>query len=50
MKLEKILEGVVGFYLLMPGPEDIATGGLTLTPSAALGGLLLADAFGVKLK
>ena len=49
MKLEKIAEGAIGAYLLLPGLEDVATGGTTLLPSAALGAVLLADAFGVKL-
>jgi hypothetical protein len=49
MKIDKLLEAGVGFYLLMPSIEDAATGGATLIPSAALGGILLADAFGVKL-
>lgn len=49
MKLEKIAEGIVGAYLLLPGIEDAATGGVTLLPSAALGAALIADAFGVKL-
>lgn len=49
MKLMKIAEAAVGLYLLLPMPEDVATGGLTLAPSAAIGAALLADAFGVKL-
>ena len=49
MKLEKVVEGAIGLYLILPGPEDIATGGLSIAPSAALGAILLADAFGVKL-
>lgn len=49
MNLGKIAEGIVGFYLLLPAPEDAATGGITLAPSAGLGAILLADAFGVKL-
>ena len=49
MKLEKIAEAAIGTYLLLPGAEDVATGGLTLAPSALIGGYLLADAFGVKL-
>ena len=49
MKLEKIAEALIGGYLLLPGPEDVATGGVSLVPSAALGAILLADAFGVKL-
>lgn len=49
MKIEKIAEAVIGGYLMIPGPEDLATGGLTIGPSAAVGAILLADAFGVKL-
>jgi len=49
MKLDKMIEAGIGLYLLLPMPEDIATGGATLAPSAAIGGLLLADAFGVKI-
>lgn len=49
MKLEKILQGAVGFYLVLPGLEDAATGGATVLPSAVVGAALLADAFGVKL-
>jgi len=49
MKLEKIAQAGIGLYLLLPGPEDAATAGGTLLPSAALGAVLLADAFGVKL-
>ena len=49
VKLEKVAEAAVGFYLLLPSIEDAATGGLTLVPSAALGAVLLADSFGVKL-
>jgi len=49
MKIEKIAEAAIGFYLLMPGPEDVATGGLSLGPSALVGAYLLADAFGVKI-
>ena len=49
MKIEKIAEGAIGLYLLLPMPEDIATGGATLAPSAVVGAALLADAFGVKL-
>ena len=50
MKLEKFIEGAIGFYLLLPGPEDIITGGTTIAPSAVLGAVLLADAFGVKIE
>ena len=49
MKLEKIAEGVIGAYLVLPGLEDWAAGGTTILPSAALGLVLIADAFGVKL-
>jgi len=47
MNWKKIIEGGIGLYLLLPGPEDAATGGLTLGPSALIGGALLLDAFGV---
>ncbi len=49
MKIEKIIEGVVGLYLVLPGVEDVGSAGLTLAPSAIVGALLLADAFGVEL-
>ena len=49
MNWGKIAEGAIGLYLLLPSIEDVATGGLTLVPSAAIGGYLLLDAFGVKL-
>ena len=49
MKLEKVIEGGIGLYLILPGPEDVATGGLSIAPSAALGAILLADAFDVKI-
>jgi len=49
MKIEKIIEGAVGLYLVLPSIEDVATGGATLAPSVAVGLVLLADAFGVKL-
>jgi len=49
MKIEKILEGAIGLYLVLPSIEDVATGGATLAPSAAVGLVLLVDAFGVKL-
>jgi hypothetical protein len=49
MKAWKILEAGIGIYLILPSIEDAATGGLTLAPSAALGAVLLADAFGVKI-
>jgi len=49
MKIEKVGEALLGAYLILPGPEDALTGGTTVLPSAALGALLIADAFGVKL-
>jgi hypothetical protein len=49
MKLEKIIEAGIGLYLILPSVEDVASGGTTLLPSMALGSLLVADAFGVKL-
>jgi len=49
MKLTKIAEAGIGLYLLLPGVEDVATGGATLAPSALIGGALLAHAFGLKL-
>jgi hypothetical protein len=49
MKLEKMAQAALGIYLILPGPEDVGTGGLTIGPSAALGAILIADAFGVKL-
>jgi len=49
MKFEKMAEAAIGAYLILPSIEDAATGGLTLAPSAALGAVLLADAFNVKL-
>lgn len=50
MKLGKIAEAAIGFYLVLPGPEDALTGGATLAPSAIVGAAMLADAFGVKVK
>jgi hypothetical protein len=47
MKFEKVLQAALGIYLMLPGPEDWATGGATIAPSAAIGALLVADAFGV---
>jgi len=44
MKIEKMLQAALGVYLILPGPEDPA-----LIPSAVLGAVLIADAFGVKL-
>jgi hypothetical protein len=49
MKWEKIAEAALGVYLILPSVEDVATGGTTIIPSAALGVLLVADAFGVKI-
>lgn len=49
MKLEKMAQAALGIYLVLPGPEDVGTGGITLAPSAALGALLIADAFGIKI-
>jgi hypothetical protein len=49
MKIEKVLQALLGLYLILPGPEDLATGGTTIAPSAALGALLVADAFGVEM-
>lgn len=49
MKLEKIAQAALGTYLVLPGPEDAATGGVTLGPSVAVGAYLLLDAFGVKI-
>jgi hypothetical protein len=39
----------VGLYLVLPGAEDVATGGIALAPSALLGAALVADGFGVKV-
>ena len=49
MKFTKIAEAAIGLYLILPGIEDAATGGLTLAPSVLIGGALLGDAFGVKI-
>jgi len=49
MKIEKMLEAAAGVYLVLIMPEDIASGGTTIIPSAAIGALLIADAFGVEL-
>lgn len=49
MNWGKVAEGAIGLYLVLPSVEDFATGGLTLAPSMALGAILLADAFGLKL-
>ena len=45
--LGKVIEGAIGIYLFLPGVEDVATGGVTLVPSAAVGAALLLHAFGV---
>lgn len=49
MKWEKMAQAAIGLYLILPGPEDAITGGASVLPSAALGTLLLADAFGIRL-
>lgn len=49
MNWGKLAEGAIGIYLLLPGPEDIVTGGVTFGPSALLGAILLADSFGIDL-
>lgn len=49
MKLEQIIQAAVGTYLILPGIEDWASGGLTLAPSALIGAVLLTDALGVDL-
>jgi len=49
MKIEKIVQAGIGLYLMLPGLEDAASSGITLGPSVAVGGLLLANAFGVKI-
>lgn len=48
MQINKIVEGAIGLYLILPGIEDAATGGVTLAPSVLLGSYLLADAFGIR--
>lgn len=48
MKLWKVAEAALGVYLILPSLEDVATGGLTVAPSAVLGAALVADAFGIK--
>ncbi len=45
----RIIEGAIGLYLILPSVEDIASGGTTLIPSAAIGAAMLAHAFGFKL-
>lgn len=49
MNWGKIAAGIIGLYLFLPGVEDVATGGTTLLPSAAIGAALLLHAFGVKM-
>ena len=49
MKITQLLEAALGAYLILPGPEDFATGGTTALPSAILGAALVAHAFGMKL-
>lgn len=50
MKIEKMAQAAVGLYLIIPGPEDWGPQGVATIPaSAALGVVLLADAFGVKI-
>ena len=39
----------VGLYLMLPAPEDVATGGATVLPTALLGVALVASGFGVKM-
>lgn len=48
-QIGKVAEGAIGLYLILPGPEDAATGGATIIPSAIVGAALLAHAAGVKL-
>lgn len=48
MKIEKIAATALGAYLILVGPEDIATGGATVLPSAAIGAGLLYWGLGVK--
>lgn len=49
MNLTQIAEAAIGIYLVLPGPEDVGTGGATLLPSALLGAAMVAHAFGFKL-
>jgi hypothetical protein len=49
MKLEKMAQAALGVYLILPGVEDVAMGGITAPSSALLGAALIADAFNVKL-
>lgn len=46
----RLVEGAIGIYLMLPGPEDVGTGGLTIAPSFILGtGMLLHAISGKKL-
>jgi len=45
----RVIEGGLGLYLLLPSIEDAATGGITLIPSAAIGGTMLLHAFGIDI-
>lgn len=49
MDIWKIGEAALGVYLMLPGPEDAATGGVSLAPSALVGAGLVLHAFGAKL-
>lgn len=49
MNWGKVAEGAIGLYLLLPSIEDVATGGVTLIPSAAIGGAMLLHAFGAPI-
>lgn len=44
----QIAKIAIGLYLLAPGPEDVATAGLSVGPSALLGAAMVADGFGVR--
>ena len=44
----KVIEGAIGLYLVLPSIEDVATGGVTLLPSMALGSAMLLHAFGAE--
>lgn len=47
--IERLIQGAIGLYLVLPGVEDAATGGALVLPSIVVGAALLADAAGVKL-
>lgn len=47
--LTRLVQIGIGAYLMLPGVEDAATGGLTLAPSFLFGLALLADGVGFKL-